>query len=347
MDENKKTAENTENTEKTDNRTDRFDLEKMMKEAEIERRQRLIDRKAQKKAEQIARKEKKARLAEEKKAKETEKTRAKTEEEQRKQAEKDKIVTEARNFEEYYDRQKLQNDKYLYDVFEGNDRDYLKHLVKECQQKKYPAGPVLNEFVFLSVLNRRLHINLLYLQKSNPVSNEIDKLNKNILEHQDKINKLADTLEKYREEKKKEIDLAEMHDTVMKEAETYIREHIGEFTFKCSECGSVMQADGIPHWAFVRGNDAEGNPVYYVWNQELWILVEMKLLPVAYMAFALHTSIENIKHTYEVRNKEKNLQFPKWIDMAKEEKTLKELQENWKRLEMASQTGRITKLGSA
>ena len=178
MDEDKKTAENTENTEKADNRTDRFDLEKMMREAEIERRQRLIDRKAQKKAEQIARKEKKARLAEEKNAKEKEKASAKEAEEQRKQAEKDKVVIEARNFEEYYDRQKLQNDKYLYDVFEGNDKDYLKHLVKECQQKKYPAGPVLNEFVFLSVLNRRLHINLLYLQKSNPVSKEIDKLKK-------------------------------------------------------------------------------------------------------------------------------------------------------------------------
>jgi hypothetical protein len=260
---------------------------------------------------------------------------------------KEKKLQSAKNFEEYYNLTKLENDKYLHEIFEGNDREYLKNLARECKQKKYPASPLLNEFLFLSVLNRRLHINFTYLQTKDPTSSDIDKISRQIQQHQQQINNLTATLESYREEKQKEIDLAALHDTVLKEAESYIRQHIGEYSFKCNQCGEMVQTDGLPHWAFKRGNDEEGNPIYFLWNQELWLLVEKQLMSVAYMAFALHTSIQGLKWTYEERNKDRGLQFPKWIDIAKEEDVLKGLQQMWKDYEMLQQRGRIEKLGVA
>jgi hypothetical protein len=260
---------------------------------------------------------------------------------------RDEKLRSAGAFEEYYDAQKLENDKYLHEIFEGNDREYLKNLVRQCKEKKYPASPLLNEFLFLSVLNRRQHINLVFLQKDNPASPDIPKIERRILDYQEKINKIGDTLEKYREEKQKEIDLAELHDTVLKEAEAYIREHIGEYTLKCGHCGELVQTDGLPHWAIKRGVDVENNPVYYIWNDELWLLVEQKMISVAYMAFALHTSIQGIKFTYEERNRDRDIKFPSWIDIAKEEELLKGLQEMWRQHEMSCQAGRITKLGVA
>lgn len=334
---NEKQKENIEKAEKMDALKNK---ERRLKERELKFRQKELEHRERERQKRIEAQER--RKAEKLAQEEKERAEKQAESEKEKQE-----AVSATDFEEYYNLQKLEDNKYLHTIFTGNDKQYLKNLVKECKDKKYPESPLLNEFLFLSVINRRLHINLTYLQKINPTSKDIETLNSKILKNQEQINKLTDTLEKYSEEKQKEIDLAQLHDDVLKEAESYVRQHIGEFAFKCKVCGEIVQPNGFPHWAFKRGTDSEDNPIYFVWSEEMWLLVEQKLISVAYMAFALHTSIRAIEWTFEDRNKEKALKFPTWIDVAKEEEVLKGLRQMWETYEKMQQAGRITKLGVA
>jgi hypothetical protein len=167
-----------------------------------------------------------------------------------------------------------------------------------------------------------------------------DKVLRTINENQARISDLEESLTKLANDSKQGVDVTSLHQSVLEEGEKFIRAHIGEFSFMCNQCNTVVMSDGLPHWALRKGTH-EGSPFYFVFSRELWSLVLEKKIPISYMAFVLRTSIVGIKWTVEAR-KDK---WPDWIDIPTEEALLKILMEDYRTAGMEEQAPRIKKLG--
>lgn len=84
---------------------------------------------------------------------------------------------------------------------------------------------------------------------------------------------------------KEEDNPAVLLERYCKEAEEYIKNHSGEYTWKCSKCGQ-MHLMTYPHFAFEEGA---------VWNLELWQLRDK--ISIEEIAKVLMTSPEALKRT--------------------------------------------------
>ena len=235
---------------------------------------------------------------------------------------------------------KYGNSDYLLDLFEDADLKYLKNIKKDCENKGFPETPLFTEYLFLTTINHRLHIAYVYATKNQSENGHADKILETISKNQERISDLEATLAKLALEKREGEDIPALHQKVLGAAEKFIREHAGEFSFLCQSCRTVVQADGLPHWALVKG-EYEDAKYYFIFNSQLWQLVLEKKIPVAYMAFALRTSIVGIKFTVEARKE----RWPDWIDVLREEKILKELMDAYKLDGIEEQKKHIENLG--
>ena len=235
---------------------------------------------------------------------------------------------------------KYGNSDYLLDLFEDADLKYLKNIKKDCENKGFPETPLFTEYLFLTTINHRLHIAYVYATKNQSENGHADKILETISKNQERISDLEATLAKLALEKREGEDIPALHQKVLGAAEKFIREHAGEFSFLCQNCRTVVQADGLPHWALVKG-EYEGAKYYFIFNSQLWQLVLEKKIPAAYMAFALRTSIVGIKFTVEARKE----RWPDWIDVLREEKILKELMDAYKLDGIEEQKKHIENLG--
>jgi hypothetical protein len=242
----------------------------------------------------------------------------------------------AKELERTYSNEKLVSDEYLFSCFDGMDLKYLKLLSKECQSKKYPKSPLLNEYLFLATINHKLHIAYVEFEKKYAQQDKdvLDIINKN----SDKLRVIEHELIELRDKKEGEKSVFALHKDVVEAARKFIRENIGEFTFKC-KCGEIVSVNGVPHWALYKA-DKDGVPYVFVWSSQLWTLVQKNLIPVHYMAFALDTSIEGLKFTCDTRG-------DKWIDIdqVSEEDKLKQLQDEYNLKVLERNEERVKKLG--
>lgn len=249
---------------------------------------------------------------------------------------KDNIDEWKKKFEEDYQSGKFVNLNYLFEAFQGDDLKYLKKLAGMCKKKKYPISPLLNEYLFLSTINHRLHIAYIYSIEHGKGDNAILKT---ITANQERLARLEEGLAKLKEEEKEKKSIVDLHQEVMEQAVAFLKENAGEIPIKCENCGETLGVDGKLFWCIYK-DEIDGHKYSLVWSRELWQLVLEKKIPLAYMAFALRTSIVGIIKVAEVRKEN----VPEWINIKEEEKKLSELQKKYIEIEKKKQKERVKKL---
>lgn len=195
---------------------------------------------------------------------------------------------------------------YLLEIFSSKydkygSLNYLKKIRQSMLDDGYPDGSMVNEFLFWSTMSRKMQI--VYqrmhakLNRQKNVS-EDDAENLGFLKEMravsEQVSSLQRSLDGVLDKRKKIKDVVDLHDETMNAAEKFIESHIGEFTFKCKKCGTIVDIQGLPHFAIMTELDDTGEIIYYIFSPELWFLFRKKLIPLHYLAFALRTSPEGI-----------------------------------------------------
>ena len=137
---------------------------------------------------------------------------------------------------------------------------------------------------------------------------------------EEKIGKGIQNLERIRASRVEEQgeDPLAVVETELAAAELWVQEHIGELVERCGQCGAMLTAPALPHWAYEPIMTEHGMQ-WPVWSPELWGMVNERVIPLWVMAFPLRTSPEGLKYTARKRQTE----WPAWIDVAEEERLLR------------------------
>ncbi len=216
---------------------------------------------------------------------------------------------------EGFDLSKISDLNYLLDIFaepydEFKSLPYLLKMRNKLVKRGYPETPILNDYLFWTTISRRLQIEYQMIHVKNAKAGRIDaesisnlKILKAIGEQVTILQKsLNETLEKF----EKISGVADLHEETMDEISNYVQEHIGEYSFKCDQCGNVIDAQGLPHWAIEKRTEPTGEKTYFVFSPEMWYAYKKGILPLHIMAFFLRTSIEGILITAERRGEKKS-----------------------------------------
>ena len=129
-----------------------------------------------------------------------------------------------------------------------------------------------------------------------------------------KLEKLILSMKEMVELSTKTKGIHDLIEETLSESEEFIKEHIGEFSFRCMNCNSIVGTDGLPHWAI------QGKYKHHVFSPLGWKLVMNDKLTIAQLAYILMTSPEGIIWTAQERGDK----IPENIDLKKEEEELKE-----------------------
>ena len=219
-------------------------------------------------------------------------------------------LKEVTDVPEEFDMSKIGDIDFLLSIFaEQFDNfkslQYLLKMRETLTKRGYPETPILNEYLFWTTISRRLQIEYQIIHVRNSKQGRIEaeplgmlKVMKSVTEQITALQKaLNETLDKF----EKISGIADLHQETLDDIEKFVHEHIGEFSFKCNECGTVVSTNGLPHWAIEVVTDPKGEKVHLIFSPELWYLVKNKLLPIYVMAFVLRTSIEGVLITAKKR----------------------------------------------
>jgi len=233
---------------------------------------------------------------------------------------------------EEFDLSKIGDIDFLLDIFaEPYDKfkslQYLTKMRDKLLKRGYPETPILNEYLFWTAISRRLQIEYQIIHVRNVKSGRIEaehlpmlKTMKGVAEQVASLQKsLNETLERF----EKISSIADLHQETLDEIEKFVQEHVGEYSFRCSKCGTVVNTQGLPHWAIEKHDEPTGEKIYFVFSSEMWYLYRKDLLPLSMIAFILRTSVEGVL----VTAKERRGKIPKISDseILKEEKRSKQL----------------------
>ena len=131
-------------------------------------------------------------------------------------------------------------------------------------------------------------------------------------------------LENVREKRQKTSDVVDLFEETMNGMKDFVKKNIGEFSFRCLQCGTVVQTNGLPHFAIMTETDDRKNKIYHIYSPELAYLVREKIIPLHLMAFILRTSPEGIVYTAKEREEDIKSFLDK-TSLEEEEKKLKEI----------------------
>lgn len=202
---------------------------------------------------------------------------------------------------------------YLLEIFSAKydkygSLDYLRKMRDAMIEIGYPDGSMLNEFLFWSTMSRKMQI--IYqrmhakLKRTKGVD-EDDAENLTFLKEMravsSQVSSLQSSLDGALEKRKKVKDVVDLHDETMRDAEEFIKSHVGEFSFRCQGCNAIVSTHGLPHFAIMTEKDDKNEIVYHVFSPEMWYLFRKNLLPLHYIAFILRTSPEGVLLTAEQR----------------------------------------------
>lgn len=273
-----------------------------------------------------------------------------TEKEQRKKEKEYKETIAAELLEdiqeEYFDEErdfsvdKLSKTSYLYKIFSGKHDKYkslfyLRKVHKEMQTNGFPEGAILNQYLFLAVTLRRLQIEY---QQDHKARTKTDSpipenyvLLKEIKDTSERLSRLQITLDSSKAAQRAGQDVHDLHNKEIESCADFVKHNVGEFSFRCKKCKTIVSSGGLPHWAIVSVKTID-KVDYHIWSREIFTLVKEKLIPLYMMAFALQTSIEGLVYTAELRNE----QLPEH-DIKEEEVKLKELMIDFEEIEFKRQ----------
>ncbi len=172
-------------------------------------------------------------------------------------------------------------------------------------KRGYPETPILNEYLFWTTISRRLQIEYQIVHVRNAKAGRIEAENIAMLKTLKAVGEqipvlqksLNETLEKF----EKISGIADLHEETMEEINDFLQEHIGEFSFKCKTCGTVVNTQGLPHWAIERRIEPTGERTYFIFSPEMWYVCKKGVLPLHLMAFILRTSVEGVLITAKRR----------------------------------------------
>lgn len=243
-----------------------------------------------------------------------------------------------------FDSSRISDIKYLEDIFSAEydqfkSLAFLRENLKVLLAQGYPQTPTLNEYLFWTTLSRRMQIiyqkNHQYQMthmndNSNLVGAENIAFLKAMQDIADRIITLQKSLDASFQLNKSVRDVVDLHKETCEKAERYLRGHFGEYVKINSTSGKITDITDKAYWCFVQDiivKDTGPEKVDYVWSEELKYLVDLKLIPLYFMAFVLRTSVEGIFYTAKIRN-------DKLEEVNKEEaeKKLKELMLDWERI---------------
>jgi len=186
--------------------------------------------------------------------------------------------------------------------------DYLQKMRQNMIDNGYSDGSTLNEFLFWSAMSRKMQI--IYQRMHAKINlkktkNEDDAENLTFLKEMRAVSaqvaSLQNSLDGALDKRKKVKDVVDLHAETMKDAEDFIKSHTGEFQFMCKKCGTIVDAQGLPHFAIMTEKDDKNEVVYHVFSPELWFLYRKGVIPLHYLALILRTSPEGILLTAEQR----------------------------------------------
>ena len=236
-----------------------------------------------------------------------------------------------------FDPSKVSDLKYIFDIFSPTydkfkSLEYIEKTHKELLAEGYPQTPALNEYLFWTAISRRMQIiyqeyhkeqmenmsdakSLLHIEDTD----FLESL-QSIAEHITILQKAIDSSLLSTSQVK---DVVDLHKDTCEKAVKFLTAHFGEYVKIDSPSGKLTDVSDKAYWAFVQDivtKDTGQEVIDYVWSEELKFLVDKKLIPIEYMAFALRTSIEALRHIARIR---KDVIEVKDIELS--EKNLKSL----------------------
>jgi len=159
-----------------------------------------------------------------------------------------------------------------YDNFKS--LQYLLKMRNKLIKKGYPQTPILNEYLFWTTISRRFQIEYqishVKSMKLGVMGSENINMLKTLKATGDMVTNLQKVLNETLEKFEKISNVADLHEETMDEIGEYIEKHIGEFTFKCEQCGNIVNTQGLPHWAICKQTEPTGDRTYFVFSQEMW-----------------------------------------------------------------------------
>lgn len=158
------------------------------------------------------------------------------------------------------------------------------------------------QILFLMLVNRRKQISYTTMVGVGSVDDETaENMTKQVQKNSESIVQLLQKFLDMRMKFELAENVAALHTQTMEEAEQFIKDNVGTFSFGCNSCGEVVNSEGLPHWAIWKKDDATGARVYYIWSDELWFLYANGIIPLHVMAFILRTSPNNLWYTADKR----------------------------------------------
>lgn len=203
------------------------------------------------------------------------------------------------------------------------ERPHFRADVEALISQGYEASYEVASLAYYMTLARRARVSLEATREQTKgevyASQTLDLLN----DLDEKIAKSRAALEKIRTSRTKE-SLEDPHALLEIEqlaAENWVRAHIGEHQERCPnpECGQMLTAPALPHWAFEASRDDQGRVYWPVWSHELWLMVLDRTIPLWVMAYTLRTAPEGLRLTARRRREA----WPPWIDLDWEEQQLR------------------------
>ncbi len=202
-------------------------------------------------------------------------------------------------------------------VFTGKWLDYYSKIkIKYIEEYKFAEGPELDDLLFFLVSNRQIQEQYDYMISTRSITDALESnILNNIRSNNQRIQELLVTLIDFKKNREKTQDIVNLHNETLKKAAEFVKQNYGSFSFRCPDCGQMLDNFGFPHPFF------EANDKYSVFSKELWELIVRKLIPIEYAAYILHTSIEGIINTAQFRDEAKAE-----VNLVQAEKNLRELQ---------------------
>lgn len=202
---------------------------------------------------------------------------------------------------------------------------YFRKEKEKCLIRGYEDSALLDNYCILLTLVRKQTIRYqdeLDDEKKSDLLKQLTPLN-------NQISSIRKSLEATLDKGEKEEEITTLHRQMIERARKFIRGRIGEHSLLCKGCGTVVNTEGLPHWAIYR-EEKDGERYHFVFSPEMWYCLKKKLIKPHLVAFFLRTSIEGVLYTANERNEEELDKF----SLEEEEKALKELQVSYEKIKM-------------
>lgn len=203
--------------------------------------------------------------------------------------------------------------------------EFLEREREKLLKEGYRDSPLLNTYLGLAVISRRMRISLELVHKQlfeiSPVGKTEDiELVQQLEKLAITMSSLKSTLDKDLERKMSVDNVVELHKKTLIEAEEFLKSHLGEFAL--NKDVQVLDMQGKAHWAFakMKGWD-EKTPL--VWSEEGAYLIRNKLITPETLAFILRTSPEGLQKMAEIKGEK--LEF----SLERAEEALRKIQDEF------------------